>query len=183
MCHQIPNITLHAFRCSESILRYFVICPKRKSMHHIPHTDLHFSSRTCRANPAGTVFLNVFWCTTLCFCKNFTHRALLKRNYWNVLMVLSKIGAKLSASTKNARISWKMARFCKICVTESQISHIMRSAVQNSNFELVSAGTLFDQCMPQMTPQVRIRQVSCVIPGSTPSRLPAEQHSQKRTSD
>ena len=87
MCHQIPNITLHAFRCSESILRYFVICPKRTSMHHIPHTDLHFSSRTRRANPAGTGFLHVFWCTTLCFCKNFTHRALLERNYWNALMV------------------------------------------------------------------------------------------------
>ena len=37
--------------------------------------------------PQAPVFYMCFGAQLCVFCKNFTHRALLKRNYWNVLMV------------------------------------------------------------------------------------------------
>ena len=59
-------------------------------MHRIINNDLYFLHHACRANPAGTVILLVFWSTKLVFFTNFTLRALLQRNYCNALMLLTR---------------------------------------------------------------------------------------------
>ena len=133
MVHRIPNITFHVFCCAKSTHWFFGICQNRTSMHHILHNDLHFWPRTCHANPAGTVTLQMFRYTNLRFFMNFALRTLLKHNYCNTLMLLVRNWSEILGFNKNTCISSKMARFCKIWFTESQISRFMCSAVQNQH--------------------------------------------------
>ena len=86
MCHVIPNITFHAFCCSKSALRFFRLFRKCTSMHHILHNDLHFSHRTCHANPAGTVILQVFRYTNLRFLTKFTTMILQHSKHGSTLL-------------------------------------------------------------------------------------------------
>ena len=118
----MSNITFHMFCCSKSALWFFGISRKRTSMHHILHNDLHFSPHTCHANPAGTVILHVFRHTNLRFFTNFTLRTHLKRKYCVSLTfwVWNRSGI-VGFNKKNAWFCSKIARFCKISVTESQI--------------------------------------------------------------
>ena len=101
------------FKICTSIFRN---SPKPQLMHHILHNDLHFLHRTCRANPAGSVFYTGVLVYKSAFLTDFTLRTLLKRNYCVSLMFLVKIDRKFSVSTKNAPISSKRnVFFQKIC--------------------------------------------------------------------
>ena len=147
MCHGIPNITFHVFCCSKSALWFLGICRKRTSMHHILHNDLHFSPRTRHANPAGTVILHVFRYTNLRFFTNFTLQALQKCNYCNTLIFLVRNWYGILGFNKQHVYFFKMASFCKIWFTESQISRFMCSAVQNPQFDFSEFAENARQCI------------------------------------
>ena len=121
MCHGIPNIAFHVFCCSKSALWFFGICRKRMismhHIHHILHNDLHFSPRTCHANPAGTVILHMFRYTHLRFFTNFTLQALLKHNCCNVLMFLVQNWSEIVG------LNQKRAYFFKHCTFLQNMCH------------------------------------------------------------
>ena len=125
----------HPFRCSKSALLFFRNLSKTQLMHHILHNDLHFSHRTCRANPAGSVFYTDVLVHKSAFLTDFTLRTLLKRNYCVSLMFWVKTDREFSVSTKNASISSKTARFSKKCVAKYDISYCTPFAVQNMQFD------------------------------------------------
>ena len=137
MCLGISNITLHAFCCSKAALWYFVICRKRTSMHHILHNDLHFLPRACRANPAGTVILLVFWCTNLHFFTNFTFRALLKHNYCNILMFWVRNWSEIVGFNQHTRVflrRWQVFAKYVSGNPKYQVSRVLLSRIRTFIF-------------------------------------------------
>ena len=72
--HEMRCLTISAveglqMRAEPVGYQVFTMSENPQSCIRIMNNDSHFLPRACRANPAGSVFLRVFWCTNLRFSR------------------------------------------------------------------------------------------------------------------